>query len=166
MVKYQNMRKIFLILFCMFFSLAFCETLKGGVYEEYIPKGFFGSWGVISKMKSSTNPAKFNYESKDIWVLSGSGNVLTLQNLESGANSEIIIREKSLEGKTLRFERQKTINLKNGKQIQKESVEFVLQGKNFSGTDKFSIENYDKNNNFINADSATYIVEGVRISGE
>ena len=160
------MRKIFLILFGFLTLCALCETLKGGVYEEYIPKGFYGSWGVISKMKSATNPTKFNYESKDIWVLSGSGNILILKNLESGAYSEIVIKEKSIEGKTLKFERQKTIKTKEGKQIQKEIVEFVLQGKNFSGSDRFSIENYDKNNNLINTDSATYSVEGVRISGE
>ena len=160
------MRKIFLILFSFLTLCAFCETLKGGVYEEYIPKGFYGSWGVISKMKSATNPTKFNYESKDIWVLSGSGNILILKNLESGAYSEIEIQEKSIEGKTLKFERQKTLRTKEGKQIQKEIVEFVLQGKNFSGSDRFFIENYDKNNNLINTDSATYSVEGVRISGE
>ncbi len=160
------MRKIFLILFSFIIISTYAETLKGGVYEEYIPKGFFGSWGVISKMKSSTNPVVFNYESKDIWILSGYGNTLKLQNLESGANSEIIIKEKSIEGKTLKFERQKTVKTKEGRQIQKETVEFSLSGKNFSGTDRFVIENYDKNNNLINTDSATYSVEGVRISGE
>lgn len=160
------MRKIFLVLICFLMLPVFSEILKGGVYEEYIPKGFFGSWGVISKMKSATNPTKFNYESKDIWMLSGMGNTLILQNLESGAYSEIPIKEKSIEGKTLKFERQKTVRIKEGKQIQKEVVEFCLSGKNFSGTDKFSIENYDKNNKFIGADSATYTVEGVRISGQ
>ncbi|MBQ8476303.1 hypothetical protein IJ531_04495 [bacterium] len=160
------MRKLFLLLFCFFILSGYCETLKGGVVEEYIPKGFFGSWGVISKLKSATDPLKFNYESKDIWMLSGYSNILILQNLESGAYSEIEIKEKSIEGKTLKFERQKTVNKKEGRQIHKETVEFRLSGKNFSGTDKFIVENYDKNNKFINADSATYSIEGVRISGD
>jgi len=159
------MKKIFLITFLFLFISVSAEVLRGGVYEEYIPKGFFGSWGVISKMKSATNPQKFNYSSKDIWMLSGQGNILILQNLESGAYSEIEIKEKSIEGKTLKFTRQKIVKTKDGKQIQKEMVEFSLNGKNFSGTDKFMLENYDKDNNFKNADSATYEIEGVKISG-
>ncbi len=159
------MRKIVLTFVCFLFLFAKCETLKGGVYQEYIPKGFFGSWGVISKLNSATTPQKFNYESKDIWTLSGYSNILILQNLESGAYSEIEIKEKSIEGKTLKFERQKTIKTKDGKQIHKETVQFCLFGNNFSGTDKFIVENYDKNNNFTTADTATYNIEGVRISG-
>ncbi len=159
------MRKLILVFICFLFLFANSETLKGGVYQEYIPKGFFGSWGVISKLVSATDPVKFNYESKDIWTLSGYSNILILENLESGAHSEIEIKEKSIQGKTLKFERQKTIKTKEGKQIHKETVQFVLSGNNFSGTDKFVVENYDKNNKFTTADSATYNIEGVRISG-
>ncbi len=159
------MKKIFYTFVCFLFLFANSETLKGGVYQEYIPKGFFGSWGVISKLNSATTPQKFNYESKDIWTLSGYSNILILQNLESGAYSEIEIKEKSIEGKTLKFERQKTVKTKEGKQIHKETVQFCLSGNNFSGTDKFVVENYDRENNFKNADTATYNIEGVRISG-
>ena len=159
------MRKILLILFCFLLFSINAQTLKGGVYEEYIPKGFFGSWGVISKLKSTTNPSRFNYESKDIWMLSGYGNILILQNLESGAYSEIEIKDKSIEGKTLKFNRQKTIKIKEGKEIHKEIVEFTLLGKNFSGTDNFIVEKYNKDGKFIKSDSAIYQIEGVRISG-
>jgi len=159
------MKKIFLIIFCLFFAFTHAEALKGGVIEEYVPKGFYGSWGVISKLKSTNNPSKFNYESKDIWILSGQGNILILQNLESGAYSEITIKEKSIEGKTLKFDRQKTIKTKEGKEIHKEGVIFTLLGKNFSGTDNFIVESYDKNNNLLKTDSALYRVEGVKISG-
>ena len=159
------MKKVILILFCFLFITVHAQTLKGGVVEEYIPKGFFGSWGVIAKLQSATDTSKFNYESKDIWMLSGYSNILILQNLESGAYSEIEVKEKSIEGKTLKFERQKTIKTKEGKQIQKERVEFVLSGNNFSGKDIFVLENFDKNNKLQNTNSATYNIEGVRISG-
>ncbi|MBR2068554.1 MAG: hypothetical protein IJ877_02210 [Candidatus Gastranaerophilales bacterium] len=159
------MKKLLLICVCFLFMFAPAQTLKGGVSEEYIPKGFFGSWGVISKMQSATDPLKFNYESRDIWMLSGYSNVLILQNLESGAYSEIEIKDKSIEGKTLKFERKKSLRTKEGNQIHKEVVEFKLSGNNFSGTDKFTIENYDKNNKFKNADCATYAIAGTRISG-
>jgi len=159
------MKKFLLIVFSFLFFFANAEVLKGGVVSEYIPKGFFGSWGVISKLKSSTNPTKFNYESKDIWMLSGSGNILILQNLESGAYSEITIKEKSIEGKTLKFDRQKTIRTKTGKEIHKETVEFILSGNFFTGYDNFKVESYDRDNSLIKEYSATYNIEGVRISG-
>ena len=159
------MKKLLIILFCFLSLCAKSETLKGGVSEEYIPNGFFGSWGVISKLKSATNPAKFNYESRDIWMLSGEGNILILQNLESGAYSEIEVKEKSIEGKTLKFTREKTVKRKTGTQIHKETIEFILSGNNFSGTDKYIIESYDENNEFVDGNSATYEIEGVRISG-
>ena len=159
------MKKLLIILFCLLCFCAKSQTLKGGITEEYIPKGFFGSWGVISKLKSATDPVKFNYESRDVWMLSGSGNILILQNIESGAYSEIEVKEKSIEGKTLKFAREKTVKTKEGKEIHKETIEFILFGNNFSGTDKYSIENYDKNNSFIRGDCATYEIKGVRISG-
>ena len=85
------MKKILLILLSLFFISAQAQTLHGGVSEDYIPKGFFGSWGVISKLDSSNNPVLFNKESRDIWTLSGYDNILILENLESGAKSEIVI---------------------------------------------------------------------------
>ena len=71
----------------------------------------------------------------------------------------------SYEGKTLQFERKKSIKTKEGSELHKETVKFILSGNNFSGTDNYTVESYDKNNNFIKGDCATYSIEGVRISG-
>ena len=87
------MKKILSILVLFLFFSANAQMLKGGVSEDYIPKGFFGSWGVISKLNSSNNPTLFNYESRDVWMLSGYGNTLILENLESGARSEITVKD-------------------------------------------------------------------------
>lgn len=159
------MKKFLLILLSFLFLSVSAETLRGGVTEEYIPDGFFGSWGVISKLISATKPEMFNFESKDIWTLSGYGNILILENLESGARSEIIIKEKNKDGKTLKFERTKTV--KENKQaytIYKETVEFVLLGNNFSGTDVYIVEKY-KNNSKTDSETAKYKISGVKISG-
>ena len=159
------MKRIFIIL-CMFFCLsANAETLKGGLSEDYIPTGFFGSWGVISKLSSSNNPVMFNYESRDVWMLSGYGNVLVLENLESGARSEITIKDKTHDGKTLKFVREKTVQEGGKKVVYKEIVSFVLYGNNFSGTDDFIVERYDTENKLEKKDSAKYSISGVRISG-
>ena len=146
----------------MFFS-ANALSLKGGVSEEYIPNAFFGSWGVISKLESSSNPMMFNAQSRDIWTLSGYSNILILQNPQSGAYSEITIKEKNKDGKTLKFQREKNVE-ENGVKIKyKEEVSFVLLGNIFSGVDKFIVEKYDKNNTLIKKDQATYLIEGVKI---
>ena len=75
------MKKTLLVFLCFLQFSAFSFTLKGSVSEDYIPEGFFGSWGVISKLNTSNTPTMFNYESRDIWTLSGYSNILFLENL-------------------------------------------------------------------------------------
>ena len=158
--------KKFILILIIFLSLSVnADALKGGVVEEYIPNGFFGSWGVISKLKTASTPEMFNYESKDIWTLSGYSNILILENLESGARSEITIKEKSLDGKTLKFQREKTVKNGSEKIIYKETVEFVLFGDNFKGNDNYVVEKYDLKGNIIKTDKAGYTISGIRISG-
>lgn len=159
------MKKFLILLFCLFFLSVQAFELKGGVSEEYIPEGFFGSWAVISKLDSSNNPSVFNYESRDIWTLSGYSNILILENLQSGARSEIEIKEKSTDGRTLTFKREKVVNKEN-KTIYKETVSFKLMGTNFSGTDEFVVEYYNSENKLTKKDVATYHIAGVRISGQ
>ena len=159
------MKKILLIFLSFIFLQVNAQTLKGGVVEEFVPEGFFGSWGVISKLESSNNPSFFNYESRDIWILSGYENILILDNLESGAHSEVILEEKSTDGKTLKFKREKIVNENGNKIIYKETVSFILNGNNFSGFDEYLVEKY-QNNGLIEKNEARYIVKGVKISGE
>lgn len=159
------MKKALLIIFSFIFLNVQAMTLKGGVAEEYIPKGFYGSWGVISKLQNSNNPTFFNFQSKDIWVLSGHGDVLVLQNLESGAVSEIRVKEKTTDGKTLKFQRKKISKVDDHKIIYKETVQFKLSGNNFSGSDDFVVEKYNNKGVLIEKNQANYRVEGVKISG-
>ena len=158
------MRKFLLIFLCFIFLCANAQTLKATISKDIIPRGFFGSWGVISKLEESNNPTIFNYESRDIWTLSGYQNILVLENLQSGARSEIEIKEKPKDGKTLKFEREKIVENGSKKTIYKETVEFTLLGNNFSGTDSFKVERYE-NNKYIKTDEAKYLVAGIRISG-
>ena len=160
------MKKVLLVIFSLLFLNVQALSLKGGVSEDYVPKGFFGSWGVISKLDSSNNPSLFEKQSRDIWILSGYSDILILQNLESGARSEIKVKEKTVDGKTLKFEREKVVEKGSEKIIYKEIVSFSLWGNNFSGTDKFIVEKRDLKNNLIQKSEAKYIVEGVKISGD
>ena len=159
------MKKIFITILCFIFLSVNAQTLKAGIEETYVPVGFYGSWGVISKLKNCTDTNIFNYESRDIWILTGYGEVLILENIESGARSEIIVKEKNKDGKTLKFERQKIVSNFDEKIIYKETVTFVLNGNNFSGTDNFIIEKYTKKGTLISKNSANYEVEGTKIAG-
>lgn len=159
------MKKLLFLFFCLLLLPLNAQTLKGGIYEEYIPKGFFGSWGVISKLEQTNNPKLFNYQSKDIWTLSGYNNILILENLESGATSKIEIKNKS-NSNILKFERSKENKQENSKIIYREIVQFKLNGNNFSGSDDFIVEEYDRNNKLIKKNQARYHVEGVKISGK
>ena len=98
-------------------------------------------------------------------MLSGYSNILILENLESGAYSEITIKDKILDGKTLKFEREKTVKKSDKKTIYKETVSFTLNKNNFKGEDNFIVENYDKDNKLIEKNYANYTISGVRISG-
>ena len=108
----------------------------------------------------------FNYESRDIWILSGYGNILVLENIESGARSEITVKEKATDGKTLKFERQNTVKTAENKIIYREIVTFVLNGNNFSGTDDYVVEKYTSQGTLLEKGFARYRVEGVKIAGE
>jgi len=158
------MKKLFLLFFVFITLPLNAQVLRGGVYEEYIPKGFFGSWGVISKLEDTNNPNLFNYQSRDIWTLSGYGNVLILENLESGATSRIEIKNKASDN-ILKFERSKEKKANNTKIIYREIVQFKLNGNNFSGSDNFIVEEYDADNKIKKINKAKYHVEGVKISG-
>lgn len=160
----KNLKKLFLIFILLLFSFCTAETLKAGISEEYVPNGFYGSWGVISKLSECNNYKLFNSESKDVWTLSGYSNVLYLQNLESGAQSQIILKEKS-KNNALNFQREKVVNKPNNQKIiYKEAVKFVLYDNVFKGNDDFVVEEW-QNNKLIKKSSAKYKILGTKISG-
>ena len=161
-------KAIFVILVLIFNTLfASAETLKGGTVYDIVPRGFFGTWHVVSKMQSSNNTKIFNKLSVDIWNLSAMGNVLILENAMTGAKSSIQMQPNkgAYDGKTLKFQRIKEEKEGRYKYIQRESPEFVLDGNVFRGYDTYIIEKYE-DNKLISKDVVKYIVIGQKISGE
>ena len=161
------MRKIFIALILMFtITCAQAEVLRATVTKDEIPKGFFGTWHVTSKIAETNNRELFNPVSVDIWTLGGYGNTLILENVQSGASSSIQVEsQKNLDGKTLKFQRVKTDTRGNMKIVQRESPEFKLNGNIFTGYDTYIIERY-VNNQLIKKDVVKYKVVGQKISGE
>lgn len=162
------MKKFLLFfIFVLLFLPAGAQTLQGGAVYDEIPRGFFGTWRVFSRMESSNNPSMFNKASVDIWNLSGAGNVLVLENAVTGAKSSIQItpQKGSYDGKTLKFQRVKEETEGKFKYIQRESPEFVLDGDIFRGHDIFIVEKYE-NGKLISKDVVKYVVLGKKLSGE
>lgn len=161
------MKKSLLLFFVLIFQTpCFTEVLRGGASYDNIPKGFFGVWHVTSKMESSNNPFIFNKLSVDIWNLSGAGNILILENTQSGARSSIQVSpQRNYDGKTLKFTRIKEEMEGKHRIIQRETPEFVLENNIFRGFDTFIIEKYE-DNKLISKDVVKYKVIGQKISGE
>lgn len=158
--------KKFLILLLSFVTLSVsAAALKGSVSETKIPKGFFGTWRVTSKLHIATDYSKFNKMSVDVWSLSGYDNILILENPLSGATSQIQIEDNNIEGQKLKFTRYKTE--REGPYVIKytEVPEIVLEGEIFKGIDTFTIEKF-QNNALIEKDVVQYKVVGQKISGE
>ncbi|MCD8024800.1 MAG: hypothetical protein LUE64_04630 [Candidatus Gastranaerophilales bacterium] len=162
------MKKFFIILLFLICLPAYSETLRANVSYDELIKGFSGTWHVTSKIDSATNYSIFNKLSVDIWNLSGSGNVLILENALTGAISNIKIDnpDKTLNGRELKFTRVK--EYKDGAYIYKhtEMPEFVLNGKVFKGYDTLKIEKFDTEGKLISVDVVKYKVVGQKIAGE
>lgn len=154
------------VLFILTIGTASAEVLRATVVKDEIPKGFFGTWHVTSKIAETNNAELFNPISVDIWTLGGYGNTLILENVQSGASSSIQVEsQKNLDGKTLKFERVKFDTRGNTKIVQRESPVFTLNGNIFTGYDTYIIERY-VNNKLIKKDVVKYKVVGQKISGE
>ena len=87
-----------------------------------------------------------------------------MENLQSGARSEITIKQKSNKKDTLKFEREKVVEKNGEKTVYREIVEFLLIKDIFTGNDKFIVEKW-KDGVLFQKSEATYIVSGVKISG-
>ncbi|MBE7706325.1 MAG: hypothetical protein E7Z91_03665 [Cyanobacteria bacterium SIG30] len=160
------MKKLFLIfLVLLFITSAKAEVIRGSVSETKVPKGFYGSWHVTSKMIESNNASMFNPLSVDIWGLSGVGNILILTNEMTGAVSEIEVNEKNIQGLKLKFTRIKQEKENGFDVLYIETPEITLKGDIFEGFDTFVIEK-SKNGILLNKYVVKYKVIGQKISGD
>ena len=126
--------------------------------SDKVPKEFFGNWKVVSVCTKSTDKELINSKSMDIWVLSRTGDIISLSNPLSGARAQITVDD--VKGQTVKFE-------KKSFYPDEESVEtpiLTLQGDNFTGVDKISIKTF-QNGKLIKEDYVEYQVKGTKISG-
>jgi len=136
-------------------------TLQSGIsINERVPKGFMGTWRVVSKLDNCTNSEIFKESGLDIWNLSREDDVVKLVNPFSGAGA--VVDFSYVEGNTVRFT--KTGNY--DKKRLTDTVEITLDGDKFEGKNNLRLETISKvDGQIIKVEDATYSVYGEKISG-
>jgi len=155
---------LFLIIFSLPIAPTFTSenyTLKTGIsILDNIPKEFYGTWRVSSELIYTNSEDTFKPKSVDLWNLSRTGNVITLDNPFSGAKASITVDE--VNNKLIKF---KKIGDYDSKKLT-DIVQLKLEKETFSGTNNLIIEtlsNIDKS--VIKSEKATYKLVGEKISG-
>lgn len=158
------MKKIFVIfIFIINLVIApvFAEgmVIQGGVsLSNQVPKGFFGSWRVVSVQSYTNNQKIFTGTSSDYWNLSKTDDVITLTNPVSGAQASVTVEE--VNGNQIKFVRKSSS--KSEKVV--ETPTLTLDGENFYGTDRIVIEKF-KYGELVRTDIVEYKIKGTKISG-
>lgn len=146
----------------LFLSAAFAEqtVLKTGVSIDKVPKGFYGTWRVSSKLTSTNSPDTFKENNVDIWNLSRVGNVITLDNPFSGANASITLNV--VEGSFIKF--RKIGNYDNKKLT--DTVRMKLNKDSFTGYNDLKMDTISEvDGTVLKTQWATYSIQGEKISG-
>lgn len=160
------MLKKILLLFFIFASVfagVFAEqsyTLKAGVsVVDKVPKEFYGTWRVSSTRASTNNEAIFKPSTVDLWNLSKSGNVITLENPFSGAKASIVVDE--VNGKVIKFKKQGDYDNRKLTDV----VQLQLNGDRFTGVNNLTLTTIGADGSVMKSERATYKLSGEKISG-
>lgn len=159
----QIMKKIFLLLLVLFFSVSVnAAVLEAGVSIEEIPKTLFGTWRVNAKLDNTNSYSTFKPQSVDVWNLSRVDDKLILDNPYSGAKAEVSI--KSVEGNLVVFSKKAPYN--NNK-VLTDTVNIRIDGDKFSGINYLKLESFSLvDNHLMKTETAQYIIKGEKIAGE
>lgn len=160
------MKKLFLFFAIILLSLTcvFAEenyTLKTGISIDKVPKDFYGTWRVSSKLLSTNSEGLFKENSVDLWNLSRTDNVITLDNPFSGAKASITLS--SVDGRAIKF---KKTGDYDGKKLT-DTVQLVLEKDTFKGVNNLKLDTISTlDGKVIKTEWATYNLTGEKISGE
>ncbi len=160
------MIKILVLIICV--SLGFLSVyaeeqtvLSAGIsLTDQVPVDLMGTWRVASKLNSTDSPTNFKLSGVDLWNLSKTGNVINLCNPMTGASASVNVEY--VKGNTIRFTKEG--NYDNQKLT--DTVEITLSGNKFTGVNYLSLKTYsDADNSLIKEKTATYDLQGDKISG-
>ena len=159
------MKRIFVlivvILLSAFVYKVSAETvLKSGVSLEKLPKAIFGTWQVNAQLDRTSNYSVFKVQTKDVWNLSRSGNVITLENPFTKAKA--VVKVNQIEGNVVVFSRGSTCD----NRVLKDTVTIRIEGDKFAGYDDLVYETLSLHDGHVmKRDTAKYLLKGTKISG-
>lgn len=153
------------LLFCFLlftFSSVFAQdkVLQVGISIDKVPKDFYGTWRVTSKIISTNTEGLFKENSTDLWNLSRSGDVITLDNPFSGAKASITLSE--VKDRAVKF---KKIGDNDGKKLT-DTVQLVLGKDSFKGVNNLKLDTISEDGHVIKTEWAVYGLTGEKISGD
>ncbi len=153
--------KILFVISLLVFGISSSEAflLKGSI--EKVPDTFFGSWRVVSNLKSTDSPVTFKSKGLDLWNISQENNVIKLSNPFSGASAEISLKEVS--GNSITFTKSGQYDNK----IVTDSISILVNEDDFIGIDTISVDTIsDIDGSVRKTETAVYSIVGERISGQ
>ena len=159
------MKRIFVlivvILLSAFVYKVSAETvLKSGVSLEKLPNAIFGTWQVNAQLDRTSNYSVFKVQTKDVWNLSRSGNVITLENPFTKAKA--VVKVNQIEGNVVVFSRGSSCD----NRVLKDTVTIRIEGDKFAGYDDLVYETLSLHDGHVmKRDTAKYLLKGTKISG-
>ncbi len=136
-------------------------VLKTGIsLDEMVPDKFFGTWRINSKLMETNAKGTFKNDTVDLWNISKSNSVITLDNPFSGAKASISIRE--VEGNKIVFEKEGRYDNK----ILSDTVELYLDEDTFKGYNYLKLNTVSEiDGRIMSTQTAKYSLIGDKISG-
>lgn len=160
------MKKLFLLfaIIMLNFTCSLAQdnyTLKAGISIDKVPKDFYGTWRVSSKILSTNAKELFKESSVDLWNLSRVGDVITLDNPFSGAKASIILT--NVDGRAIKFKKTEDYD---GKKLT-DTVQLVLEKDTFKGVNNLKLDTISaQDGKVIKTQWATYNLTGEKIYGD
>lgn len=136
-------------------------VLRTGIsLDEMVPDALFGTWRINSKLLETNAKGFFKESNIDLWNISRSNSVITLDNPFSGAKASISVKE--VEGNRVVFEKEGRYDNK----ILSDKVELYLDGEKFKGINYLKLTTVSEiDGRIMETQTAKYSLIGDKVAG-
>ena len=137
------------------------KVLSLGVSIDDVPESFFGSWRITAKLDTTNSHSAFKPQSVDIWTLTRTGDIITLDNPFTGAKADVSVR--TVEGNLIVFSKKGNYDNK----VLTDTVAIRLDESTFKGINTVTLESFSLiDNHLLKTETARYFINGEKIAGE
>lgn len=147
--------------FCFSADIVQAETLKAGIeMDNYVPETFYGTWRVAAKLVKTDSHKLFKDSTIDLWNISKSDSVITLENPATNASASITVTK--ADNKAVTFEK---VTGTDTKKLY-DRVELNMGKNSFDGVNYITVKTFSSDGkNVIKVETAKYSLYGEKISG-